>query len=135
MPVPASLAEPWQIWRNNLPTDMTVPRTLLCHQDPIQSRALHAFGDTSSNGVSVALFCSAAQTDRNQQVLVTAVTTSQTKCAYIPAITCITPNGPQSPKQHQEHTSRVPCHRATLLAKTVMQLCTGSEARASASSS
>ena len=58
--------------KNNLPTDVTVPRTLVCHQEPIQSIALHAFGDTSGNGVSAAVYAVVTQESGTNQGLMTA---------------------------------------------------------------
>ena len=71
-PAPGQLVERWQRWRNSLPPDVTIPRSLVCHQEPIRSVELHAFGDASGNGVSATVYAVVTQESGTNQGLVTA---------------------------------------------------------------
>lgn len=46
----------WQTWEATLPEKVEVPRNIIEHQEEISSINLHAIGDASSKGLSVAVY-------------------------------------------------------------------------------
>ena len=54
--LPGRLLKRWKDWNSALTGNLTVPRALAPHHQPISSLTLHAFGDASAKGVSAAVY-------------------------------------------------------------------------------
>lgn len=70
--LPTNLKQKWKKWEDNLPNQVTVPRSLAKQWKPIQEITLHGFGDASSVGVGAAVFAVVLQNGEVTQRLVAA---------------------------------------------------------------
>ena len=66
------LVKCWEKWEMSLPKEVEVPRALIFAREPIEAIALHAFGDTSGQGVAAAVFAVVQQESGVRQGLVAA---------------------------------------------------------------
>jgi hypothetical protein len=55
-PVPRQPNIRWKKWFDGLPNDVQFPRSIVRHQETIESVDLHSFGDASGNGVAAAVY-------------------------------------------------------------------------------
>ena len=70
--IPDPLLKRWNEWNRTLRESFTVPRALTPHQQPITQITLHGFGDTSSTGISCAVYAVVHQEQGITQQLVCA---------------------------------------------------------------
>ncbi|XP_044176600.1 uncharacterized protein LOC122959344 [Acropora millepora] len=70
--LPPNLAKRWASWESSLPELITIPRCLAKHKEPVDSVALHVFGDASGVGVAAAAFTVVSQPSRVTQGIVAA---------------------------------------------------------------
>ncbi|XP_028419027.1 uncharacterized protein LOC114544609 [Dendronephthya gigantea] len=68
--LPGPLLKRWKDWRNSLPREYTVPRSLTPHRIPVAEIELHSFGDASSQGVCAVVYAVTRQMDETTQGLV-----------------------------------------------------------------
>ena len=68
--LPSNLIQIWVRWEEKLPSYVTVPQSLVAHQEDIQAIELHAFGDASGKGVAAAVYTVVVQEEGVDQVLV-----------------------------------------------------------------
>ena len=59
-------------WIANLPTKISVPRSIVEHREPVKSLQLHGFGDASTQGVGAAVYAVVHQSTATVQRLVAA---------------------------------------------------------------
>ena len=71
-PVPSQPKSRWKKWFDGLPDNVEFPRSIMRHQETIESVDLHSFGDASGNGVAAAVYAVVKQQSGNSQGLVTA---------------------------------------------------------------
>lgn len=71
-PIPDALAKLWEKWDSELPVRVETPRSLVVHQEPIESIKLHSFGDASGNGVAACVYAVVDQASGTNQGLVAA---------------------------------------------------------------
>ena len=62
----------WRKWERSLPAEEQVPRSIVSHQENVESIELHAFGDASTQGVGAAVYAVVRQHSGTTQRLVTA---------------------------------------------------------------
>ena len=70
--LPSSLMERWRKLCNKLPRNIEVLRSLVGHREEIQAIDLHAFGDTSGQGTSAAVYAVVHQKQGVTQGLISA---------------------------------------------------------------
>jgi hypothetical protein len=70
--VPSELSHKWEKWHDGLPDSEQFVRSIIQHQESIESIELHGFGDASGNGVAAAVYAVASQRSGTSQGLVTA---------------------------------------------------------------
>ena len=64
-------AESWKKWRDGLPEEVSVPRSITPHKEEITGINLHGFGDASVKGCSAAVYTVVHQGEKTTQGLVT----------------------------------------------------------------
>ena len=70
--LPAGQRSKYRRWEQTLPETVTVPLTLVEHREPIESAALHAFGDASGESLAAAVYAVLQQPSGTTQRLVAA---------------------------------------------------------------
>ena len=93
-----SLTDKWSKWEQNLPQQVSIPRTICQHHEKILSVDFHRFGDANAKGVSAAIYAVVKQTSGTSQGLVTAKSHLAKKGLTIPrsARTGMSPHGHKS---------------------------------------
>jgi hypothetical protein len=71
-PIEEDLKRKWLLWEQNLPKQVSTPRSLVRFREEIESIELHAFGDASGEGVSIAVYAIVHQPSGVSQGLVAA---------------------------------------------------------------
>ena len=71
-PIPSQPNIRWKKWFDGLPNDVQFPRSIVRHQETIESVDLHSFGDASGNGVAATVYAVVNQQSGSSQGLVTA---------------------------------------------------------------
>ncbi|XP_068708042.1 uncharacterized protein [Montipora foliosa] len=84
--LPQELEIGWQAWENSLTDKVEVARSIAQHQEEITSINHHAFGDSSSQGVSAAVYAVTYQPTVVSQGLVTAKSRLAKKGLAIPKL-------------------------------------------------
>ena len=85
-PLPSLLQHKWLKYEQNLPENVTVPRSLAKAEEPIESIDLHGFGDASGIGVSAAVYATVRQPSGVASGLVTAKSRLAKKGLTIPRL-------------------------------------------------
>ena len=85
-PLPSLLQHKWLKYEQNLPENVTVPRSLAKAEEPIESIDLHGFGDASGIGVSAAVYATVRQPSGVASGLVTAKSRLAKKSLTIPRL-------------------------------------------------
>ena len=85
-PLDGSLQKRWQKWEQETPSEYTVPRSIVSHQEEIESVELHAFSDASTNGVGAAVYLVVHQQSGSNQQLVAAKSRLAKKSLTIPRL-------------------------------------------------
>lgn len=84
--LPSKLMQSWIRWEEQLPKQLTVPRSLAAYQEDIQYFELHAFGYASSKGVATAVYAVVVQESGVNQGLVAARARLSKKGLTIPRL-------------------------------------------------
>ena len=84
--LPSDLRSCWKEWEKTTEENLRVPRSLVKFQEPIQAIDLHAFGDTSQNGVSTAVYAVVIQESGENQGLISAKSRLAKKGLTIPRL-------------------------------------------------
>lgn len=62
----------WNQWNNQMPEQVSLPRSLVTHREDIEDIELHSFGDASGNGVAACTYAVVRQASGTNQGLVAA---------------------------------------------------------------
>ena len=71
IPLRNEIAESWKKWRDGLPEEVSVPRSITPHKEEITGINLRGFGDASVKGCSAAVYAVVHQREKTTQGLVT----------------------------------------------------------------
>ena len=84
--LPEKLGKQWDNFRESLPDEVKIPRSLALAKEPVQAIDLHVFGDTSGTGTAAAVYAVVHQDSSTNQGLVTAKARLAKKGLTIPRL-------------------------------------------------